>query len=310
MVDGCSRCAAPMFEPSRSDRRRAFHISAGYLTRRAGCGPRSMPELGYAPLDSASRPAATSPFCEAPSRIADARCSSRTAAPGLPKSPYRAREPRARREAEGIRSRMPAGSGALAPRMGPCAEARSPGTASRVEPHLSRLLRLTAGRRANTSRRSISHSQLAPMLPISPPLTCRRAHPYSEASAGAPHASEAVQTADEHAPVQILGVLEAAGATFDHLWVAGLEDRAWPAPPRPNPFLPLPLQQRLRLPHSSAERELHYARRVLKRLLESAPDVVASYPRRDEDTDLRPSPLIMMLEEAEPPAARVSIACS
>ncbi len=114
--------------------------------------------------------------------------------------------------------------------------------------------------------------------------------------------------ADEHAPVQIVGMLEAAGATFDHLWIAGLEDRAWPAPPRPNPFLPLPLQQRLGLPHSSAERELSYARRVLTRLLESAPDVVASYPCREDDTDLRPSPLILTLEDAEPPAPRASIA--
>ena len=28
-----------------------------------------------------------------------------------------------------------------------------------------------------------------------------------------------------------------AGSVFDHLWVTGLEDRVWPAPPRPNPFL-------------------------------------------------------------------------
>jgi ATP-dependent helicase/nuclease subunit B len=114
--------------------------------------------------------------------------------------------------------------------------------------------------------------------------------------------------ADEHAPVQILGMLEAAGATFDHLWIAGLDDRAWPAPPRPNPFLPLPLQRRLGLPHSSAERELGYARRVLERLFESAPDVVASHSKREGDTDLRPSPLILELAEAEPLAPRTSMA--
>ncbi len=114
--------------------------------------------------------------------------------------------------------------------------------------------------------------------------------------------------ADEHAPVQILGMLEAAGATFDHLWIAGLEDRVWPAPPRPNPFLPLPLQRRLGLPHSSPERELSYARRVLVRLLQSAPDVVASYPKSEGDTDLRPSPLILELDHAEPPVPPASMA--
>ena len=40
-------------------------------------------------------------------------------------------------------------------------------------------------------------------------------------------------------PVQILGVLESAGLEFDHLWVMGLTDDAWPLPARPNPFLPV-----------------------------------------------------------------------
>ena len=62
--------------------------------------------------------------------------------------------------------------------------------------------------------------------------------------------------ADEGAPIQVMGMLEAAGARFDHLWVTGLEDRRWPAPPSPNPFLPLPLQRARGLPHFSAEREL------------------------------------------------------
>ncbi|MCC7174577.1 MAG: PD-(D/E)XK nuclease family protein [Bryobacterales bacterium] len=114
-------------------------------------------------------------------------------------------------------------------------------------------------------------------------------------------AGATLPSAGEDAAVQILGLPDTAGCAFDHLWITGLEDRAWPAPPRPNPFLPPPMQRRHGLPHSSAERELAYARRLTARLLASAPEVVASYPRREADTDLRPSPLITALPEIPPP---------
>ncbi|MEK7861728.1 MAG: hypothetical protein AAB295_00485, partial [Chloroflexota bacterium] len=53
------------------------------------------------------------------------------------------------------------------------------------------------------------------------------------------------------APVQVMGLLEAVGLDFDHLWIAGLHDEIWPASPRPNPFLPALLQRRMRVPHAS-----------------------------------------------------------
>ncbi|MDX1252654.1 MAG: PD-(D/E)XK nuclease family protein [Gammaproteobacteria bacterium] len=102
------------------------------------------------------------------------------------------------------------------------------------------------------------------------------------------------------APVQILGVLEAAGMQFDHLWVMGLHDEVWPASPRPNPFLPHELQRRHGLPHASAERELLFARRLTDRLLAAAPRVIASYPKQDGDRERRPSPLIAGLPETPP----------
>jgi inactivated superfamily I helicase len=37
------------------------------------------------------------------------------------------------------------------------------------------------------------------------------------------------------APIQILGLLEAAGQPFDALWVTGLAAESWPAAPQPNP---------------------------------------------------------------------------
>lgn len=101
-------------------------------------------------------------------------------------------------------------------------------------------------------------------------------------------------------PVQILGLLEAEGLTFDHLWIAGWHDEVWPAGARPNPLLPVGLQRRCRMPHSSAARELEFAQRVTGRLLDAAPEVIVSWPRREGDRELRHSPLIEPLPEIDP----------
>ncbi|HTC35223.1 MAG TPA: PD-(D/E)XK nuclease family protein [Bryobacteraceae bacterium] len=105
-------------------------------------------------------------------------------------------------------------------------------------------------------------------------------------------ASTQFQPEDEGAPMQVMGMLEAAGLRFDHLWIMGLHDEALPAPANPNPFLPSALQRQRNLPHSSAARELDFARTMMDRLLRSAPDVVLSYPEREGDRALGPSPLV------------------
>ncbi len=100
-------------------------------------------------------------------------------------------------------------------------------------------------------------------------------------------------------PIQVLGLLEAAGLRFDHLWLLGLHDEVWPPTPRPNPFLPMSMQRRCAMPHSSAERELLFARRLTQRLLAAAPAVTVSWPMQEADRQLRPSPLIASLPVAD-----------
>ena len=102
--------------------------------------------------------------------------------------------------------------------------------------------------------------------------------------------------------VQVLGMLEASGLEFDCLWIMGLHDGAWPAPPRPNPFIPLPLQRDAGLPHSSEERELQVSRTMTRRILTNADEVVVSFPQRSGDEELRPSPLITDLSIVDPDA--------
>jgi probable DNA repair protein len=97
------------------------------------------------------------------------------------------------------------------------------------------------------------------------------------------------------APIQILGVFEAAGMMFDHLWVMGLSDEGWPLQPRPNPFLPIELQRAQRLPLGSPAATLELASRFTDGWLAASQEVILSHARHIGSSDTRelaPSPLI------------------
>lgn len=98
-------------------------------------------------------------------------------------------------------------------------------------------------------------------------------------------------------PIQILGVFEAAGMTFDRLWVMGLSDEAWPAAPRPNPFLPLELQRAAGVPQGSAAEAIELARQLTRHWLTAADEVVLSYPQIENDREFKASPLIEAIPE-------------
>lgn len=98
-------------------------------------------------------------------------------------------------------------------------------------------------------------------------------------------------------PIQILGELEATGMEFDHLWVMGLSDETWPRSPRPNPFLPAELQRAAGVPQGSAAGMLELARRLTGEWLSCAGEVVLSHPRREDDREFQPSPLIIAVPE-------------
>jgi probable DNA repair protein len=93
-------------------------------------------------------------------------------------------------------------------------------------------------------------------------------------------------------PIQILGVLETSGLTFDSLWVMGLDDEHWPPPQRPNAFLPLVVQRAAGLPQSSPADALAAARGITARWCASADEVVLSHALQEDDRELRPSALI------------------
>ena len=100
-------------------------------------------------------------------------------------------------------------------------------------------------------------------------------------------------------PIQILGVLESAGMAFEHLWVMGLSDAAWPLPARPNPFIPVALQKRAGVPEASAAASLELDRRITQGWLGAAGEVVLSHPQREDDRELPMSPLIQDMESGD-----------
>lgn len=93
-------------------------------------------------------------------------------------------------------------------------------------------------------------------------------------------------------PIQILGVLEAAGMEFDHVWIMGLSDEEWPLHPRPNPFLPVELQRITKLPMGSTGESLAFSQQLTKGWLSCATEVVVSHPAWSGDHQVKPSSLI------------------
>lgn len=104
------------------------------------------------------------------------------------------------------------------------------------------------------------------------------------------------------APIQIMGVLEATGLTFDALWVAGLNADRWPPPPAPNPLLPIAWQRERNVPRGSATRELAYAQTLTARFARAAAEVTLSSAASADDHALSPSALILAYPERVPAA--------
>jgi hypothetical protein len=96
-------------------------------------------------------------------------------------------------------------------------------------------------------------------------------------------------------PIQVLGVLESAGLEFDHLWVMGLTDDAWPLPARPNPFVPARLQRAAGVPQADPVTSLELDQRITGGWMRAAPEVVFSHARLKGESELAPSPLIKAL---------------
>ena len=93
-------------------------------------------------------------------------------------------------------------------------------------------------------------------------------------------------------PVQVLGILESSGLAFDHLWVTGLTEEAWPLPARPHPFVPLRLQREAGIPNAEPAASLALDRRITAAWRGSAGEVVFSHARTKQESECAASPLV------------------
>lgn len=92
--------------------------------------------------------------------------------------------------------------------------------------------------------------------------------------------------------IEVLGLLEASGCTFDALWMSGLTDQSFPKKAQASAFIPLSLQKTLNMPHSSSHREWTLATKLWDRILRSADQCFFSYPEMQGDCPMRPSSLM------------------
>jgi probable DNA repair protein len=96
----------------------------------------------------------------------------------------------------------------------------------------------------------------------------------------------------EVAPVTVIDAMTVAGMKFDALWVTGLDATRLPPPPQPDPFIPLEVQRAAGVPESAPETVFKLATLQLQRWIASAGTVKLSWPEREGDALLQPSPLL------------------
>ncbi len=96
----------------------------------------------------------------------------------------------------------------------------------------------------------------------------------------------------EDAPILIAGPAESAGLTADAIWFLGAHEDAWPARSETRPLIPLDVQRRSQMPHSTVQLDWDLAHAITARLAASAREVNFSFARQAEGVDLRGSRII------------------
>jgi ATP-dependent helicase/nuclease subunit B len=102
--------------------------------------------------------------------------------------------------------------------------------------------------------------------------------------------------ASVEAPVTLTDSHDDPVVRYDGIWVAGLDAASWPAPPRPDPLIPLRLQAAAGIPWASAAGQTRVARASLAAWRASTDGLVCSWGRLEGDAHRTPSPLLTRLD--------------
>ncbi len=98
--------------------------------------------------------------------------------------------------------------------------------------------------------------------------------------------------AELNAPLQVMGVLEAAELDFDAVWLAGFDEQAWPVTEASNPFIPVALQKDAGIPTASNTLHAKYAELKTAQLCTLCDEVNVSHAQIQDDITLAISPLL------------------
>jgi probable DNA repair protein len=101
--------------------------------------------------------------------------------------------------------------------------------------------------------------------------------------------------------VQLLGILEASGMSFDAAWICSLDSTRWPPAPNPLVLVSRGLQEKYGMPDATPGDSLRFAELILRRVASCAREIVVSWSRSDGESQLSPSPMLAMLAIASGP---------
>ncbi len=104
------------------------------------------------------------------------------------------------------------------------------------------------------------------------------------------------QPESKDAVVQLIGPLEASGAEFDRLWLAGVSTANWPPAGAPSQLVSRRLQEKFEMPDCTPANTLAYATDVLMGIVGSSQSVVCSYALSEDDAEQTVSDLIAPLQ--------------
>ncbi len=92
--------------------------------------------------------------------------------------------------------------------------------------------------------------------------------------------------------IQILGMLETTGLSFDHLWVCGMSAEQFPGKANVSPFIPRRAAVAYGLPRSTQDQELAFARRTLGAWVAGSRHLHMSYTHTVNGASVYPTPLV------------------
>ena len=109
------------------------------------------------------------------------------------------------------------------------------------------------------------------------------------------------QPESRHTSLQLMGPLEATGAEFDAVWIAGMTAAEWPPAGHPSALISRRLQIEHDMPDATPDDTRAWTERAFQRIAGGAATVVCSYPLLVDDVEQSASDLLGTFEVGEAP---------